>query len=201
VRPLVLFGSGGHASDVLACVEAINARASTFDVLGWLDDDASAAGERLVARGVHRIAAVPEGAGVAIGIGYPEPRARVADRLDVDLVTLVHPSAVVGTGVMLGAGVHVLDGAHVSPLASLADLVLVSYLAAVGHDSRVGRATSVMPGAVVSGDCTIGAGVVVGANATILEGVTIGDGARVGAGAVVTRDVPAGVTVTGVPAR
>ena len=47
----------------------------------------------------------------------------------------------------------------------------------------------------------IGDRVFVGANATIMMGVTIGDGAVVGAGAVVTRDVPAGAVVTGVPAR
>ena len=41
----------------------------------------------------------------------------------------------------------------------------------------------------------------IGTSATILCGVTIGDGATVGAGSVVTKDVPAGATVAGNPAR
>ncbi|MGE0592527.1 MAG: acyltransferase [Vicinamibacterales bacterium] len=44
-------------------------------------------------------------------------------------------------------------------------------------------------------------GASIGSGAVILCGVRIGPGALVGAGAVVTRDVPAGATVMGVPAR
>lgn len=40
-----------------------------------------------------------------------------------------------------------------------------------------------------------------GSNATILPGVVIGEAAQVGAGAVVTKDVPDGAIVAGVPAR
>jgi maltose O-acetyltransferase len=47
----------------------------------------------------------------------------------------------------------------------------------------------------------IGANVWIGGGAIILPGVTIGDDAIVGAGSIVTRDVPAGVTVVGNPAR
>lgn len=47
----------------------------------------------------------------------------------------------------------------------------------------------------------IGDRVFIGPNAVVLMGVSIGDEAVVGAGAVVTRDVPARVTVVGVPAR
>jgi maltose O-acetyltransferase len=41
----------------------------------------------------------------------------------------------------------------------------------------------------------------IGGAAVILPGVTIGDGAIVGAGSIVTRDVAAGITVAGNPAR
>lgn len=44
-------------------------------------------------------------------------------------------------------------------------------------------------------------GVSIGAGTVILPGIRIGEGAMVGAGTVVTRSVPAGVTVVGNPAR
>ena len=47
----------------------------------------------------------------------------------------------------------------------------------------------------------IGRNVWIGGGALILPGVSVGDGAVIGAGSVVTRDVPAGATAFGNPAR
>ena len=47
----------------------------------------------------------------------------------------------------------------------------------------------------------LGRGVSVGAGAVILGGVQIGDGANIGANAVVLKDVPAGATAVGIPAK
>ena len=52
----------------------------------------------------------------------------------------------------------------------------------------------------VGRDIRIGSGCFIGANATILGGVTLGDNVIIGAGAVVTKDVPSGAFVAGIPA-
>ena len=48
---------------------------------------------------------------------------------------------------------------------------------------------------------TIGNNVIIGSGAQILGAINIGNDARIGANSVVSRDVPANVTVAGVPAR
>lgn len=47
----------------------------------------------------------------------------------------------------------------------------------------------------------IGDEVLIGMGVVVMPGVTVGDGARIGAGSVVVRDVKAGETVVGVPAK
>jgi serine O-acetyltransferase len=48
---------------------------------------------------------------------------------------------------------------------------------------------------------TLGDGVIIGSGAQVLGPVTVGARARIGANAVVTKDVPEGATMTGIPAR
>jgi serine O-acetyltransferase len=48
---------------------------------------------------------------------------------------------------------------------------------------------------------TIGDNVIIGAGARVLGGITIGDDVIIGANAVVIKDLPAGVTAVGVPAK
>lgn len=69
------------------------------------------------------------------------------------------------------------------------------------HDHVRDEQGSLKSGQLRGAPVRIGRDCWLGAHVTVLKGVMIGDGAVVGAGAVVTKDVPAGATVVGNPAR
>lgn len=122
----------------------------------------------------------------------------------------------IGGGTKIGAFVEIQKGAVIGRLCKISshtfvcEGVTIEDEVFIGHgvmfiNDRYPRATSggrlqteadwtVVPTRICRG-ASIGSG------AAILCGVTVGEGAIVGAGAVVTRDVPAGATVAGVPAR
>lgn len=189
-----LFGAGGVGREVLdACTRAGVA------VAGFVDERAAGP-----VAGLPVAATLPDGDAVVVALGYSRPRAEVVARLalpDGRHPSVVHPAAVLGSGVAVGPGAVVLGGAVVSVDVALGPHAQVHYGATVGHDTVLGRCATVLPGARVAGAVRIGDAALVGSGAVVLQGLTIGAGALVGAGAVVTRDVAPGTTVVGVPAR
>jgi acetyltransferase-like isoleucine patch superfamily enzyme len=71
----------------------------------------------------------------------------------------------------------------------------------VDHEDVLEDGVELAPGATLCGLVTIETGGWVCAGATVLPRIKIGADAIVGAGAVVTRNVPPGVTVVGIPAK
>jgi serine O-acetyltransferase len=99
----------------------------------------------------------------------------------------IHPGAVIGKRLLIDHGMGVVIG----ETAVIGDDVTLYQQVTLGG-------VSLEPG---KRHPTVEDGVVIGAGAAVLGPLTVGKGARVGSNAVVLKDVPAGATVVGIPAR
>ncbi len=113
--------------------------------------------------------------------------------------TFVHGPVTIGRDVTLNPRVAVDGGRAGVRIGDDTRIATGVTIYAFDHGLSPDRAIREQP--VRSRGITIGRDVWIGANAGVTDGVTLGDGAVVGMGAVVTRDVPPGVIVGGVPAR
>jgi len=100
----------------------------------------------------------------------------------------IHPAVVIGRRVFIDHGMGVV----------------------IGETAEIGDDCTIYQGVTLGGTSlyrgskrhpTLGKNVVVSAGAKVLGGFTVGDGAKIGSNAVVLKEVPAGVTVVGIPGR
>ena len=199
LAPINVIGGGGHAKVVVQAVLAAGRK-----VAAVFDDEPSLWGKTVlsvpITGPIARAAEKPQLPAI-IALGDNRLRKSVADGLDLDWATIVHPSAYVGPSVELGAGTVVLPGAIVQLGTVVGNHAIINTAASVDHDCTIGDFSHIAPGVHLAGGVAVGSGVLMGIGSVAIPGITIGDGATIGAGAAVVDDIPNDVVAVGVPAK
>lgn len=200
---LQLIGAGGHGRVVL---DALLCKGWDPACIIVQDDRVDLGGTRMLGCTVN-VPVKPAhatGGWVHAAVGHAQLRESLLNQSGLAAnrwLTICHPRAVVATSAAILDGSFVAALAVIGPCAAVGRGSIVNHGAVVDHDCEVGDFCHVGPNVALGGGVRVGRAVLIGAGATVLAGVRIGDGAVIGAGAVVLKDVPAGQTFAGIPAR
>ena len=138
-----------------------------------------------------------------VGIGDAKIRRKVQEKLiakGANIVTLIHPSAVIAYDASIGLGSVVMAGAVVNPGTKIGTGCIINTSSSVDHDNTIGDYVHISVGAHTAGTVAIGDNTWLGIGAVVSNNLSICADCIIGAGAVVVKNIIKPGTYVGVPA-
>lgn len=209
MKKLVIVGAGDFGREVTWLVERINAQNPTWELLGFVDDNAALKGQTVdsypVLGSVAWLETVTEEMYVVCSIGTGRIRKQVMEQVlknpHLHSATLVDPAAIIGRDVRVEPGCVVCAGTVLTVSIYMKAHTILNLNCTIGHDTVLGSYCTVHPGSNLSGKVRVGACTDIGTGTKIIQGLTVCSGCTLGAGAVVVRDITEPGVYAGVPAR
>ncbi len=199
---LIIIGASGHGK----VVADIAIKMNEWQSIAFLDDDESiktSMGLEVIGRTADAITYKDE-ADFFVAIGSNATREKAQEKLieqGLNVVSLIHPSAVIATDVEIGIGTCVMAGVVINSSTKIDKGCIINTSSSLDHDNLLNDYVHISPGVRTSGGVTIGKGTWLGIGSIVSNNVNICSGCKVGAGAVVVKDITEPGTYIGVPVR
>lgn len=195
MKKLIIIGAGGHGK-VIADIAIRNGyknicflddnekikECAGFPVIGKISESRKMSGEKIVA------------------IGNAQIRENIQSQLD-NVVTLVHPDAIISRRVEIGTGSVVMAGVIINSDVVIGKGCIINTSSSVDHDCKIGDYAHISVGAHVAGTVKVGNRTWIGAGSVVSNNVCICADCLIGAGAAVVKDITEMGIYVGVPVK
>lgn len=198
MNKLIIVGAGGHGKSI-----ADNALKNGYVDICFVDDNATdhCMGFPIIGKIADTEKLNDGKTDFIIAIGNNATRKEIAEKYDVNWVTIIHPSVQIAANVSIGKGTVVMAGTVINACATIGNHCIINTSAIVEHDNKIGDYAHISPGVNLGGTVHIGEQTHIGIGATIINNVCICNHCNIGAGTVVVQNITDGGTYMGVPAR
>ena len=193
---IILIGGGGHGKVVIDAIK----KSDEFAIYGIVDTiipkgksvlGIDVLGNYDVLNDIRKKGI--KNAFISFGsIGDCSARIEVYKRLKelgFNLPFVVHPSAIIGSGVTFKEGAFVAAGAVINPESKIGKNAIINTSASVDHDCVIGDYVHVAPGVTLSGKVKIGDETHVGVGAAVIQHLVIGKKCMLKANGLVSKNM------------
>lgn len=202
IKQLVIVGASGHGKVVADIAMKMN----RWERIFFLDDDTSI--KKLIGLDVvgATIEAIKykEKADFFVAIGNNKTRKKIQENFiaqGLNIVTLVHPNAVIGIDVEIGIGTVIMAGVVINSSTRIGNGCIINTCSSVDHDNEIKDYVHLSPGVRTAGNVTVDHTTWLGIGSVVSNNIYICEECRIGSGAVVINRITESGTYTGVPAR
>ena len=183
---LIIVGAGGHGKVIADCA----IKNGYFDI-AFLDDNSTGRCMEfpIIGTSSDLNSLNDEKTDFVIGIGNNTVRKRIAEKYNVNWITLVHPSAQVAYNAEIGKGTVVMANAVINASAKIGEHCIINTSSVVEHDNVLGNFVHISPGATLSGTVSIGECTWIGTGTSVKNNIEICSDTIIGVGSIVIKDV------------
>lgn len=189
---MFLYGASGHAKVI---IDIIKAQGGVVE--GLVDDNSNL-------KELNGIPVLHNANGLSpfiISIGNSKIRKMIAERLNCEFTTAIHPTAIISSTATIAEGTVIMQGAIIQTEVQIGKHCIINTKTSIDHECVIGDYVHIAPGCTISGDVHVADGSWIGAGTTIIQGIHVGKNCCIGAGSVIVKDIPDNSKAYGVPCR
>jgi len=141
---------------------------------------------------------------ICLAIGNNNIRMKLFKKIeshDFEIVSLIHPSAIISSDVKIGKGTVIMPNVVVNAASYIGNAVILNTSCVIEHECNIEDYVHISPNVALAGNVKVKKFTHIGIGTNIIQGIIINENCIIGAGSVVTKNIQNNKKAYGNPCR